>query len=284
MDPIAYLEHLTDSDIQILVDVSRTGDVPGLHEFLEESWSRLPKLLASDPMYDAIFGANQEEALLRGSPFLVFAVLISRAHADLKEAPFVEEWMGPAMRIPVFDVGGLRRFSADIGHQLFLTEVLASFTRVSSGSYWVHSPRGWQRHRYSELDIMRLIEMLEVVPDYQRPQVLRWLGDLTLFLTGVFPDFAGNSLFRSSSRRRLQSAVMAPDQQVRDQEELAVMEFLELIGSASYRMASNAAADGGSEELRDIAGGFGQARRVLNYVTDQYLFAMRGNWFGLGQG
>jgi hypothetical protein len=289
MDARAYLEHLTDTDVAQLVEVSKTGDVSGLREFLDEDSSRLRGLLASDQLYDALFGSGHDEALLRASPFLIFAVLISRAHADLKQANFVDEWLGPARRVPVFEVEPLQVFSGDLTHQLFLAEVLASYTRVASGSFWVHTPRGWQRRRYSELDLMRLVEMLDIVPESQRPGVLRRLGDLTLFLTGVFPDFSGARMFRPIARRRLESAVMA-DQAApgkhADPADMGALDFLELIGSSSYRQASIAAeaAAGSSGALRDMAGGFGQARRVLNFVTDRYLFPFREQWFAAGHG
>src|SRR5579872_67118 len=202
MDPRTYLEHLTDVDLSLLVEVTRTGDTPGLHEFLEEDGDRLRALLASDALYDVLFGSGTQEALLRASPFMIFAVLISRAHADLKDASFVDEWLGPSRRVPVFEVASLHDFSADMAHQLFLAEVLASYTRVASGTYWVHTPRGWQRRRYSELDLMRLIEMLDIVPEAQQPAVLRRLGDLALFLTGVFPDFSGARVFRPTAVHR----------------------------------------------------------------------------------
>jgi hypothetical protein len=289
VDARAYLEHLTDVDIAVLIDVSKTGDVAGLHEFLDEDSYRLRGLLASDNLYDILFGSEQEAALLRASPFLIFAVLISRAHADLKQANFVDEWMGPSRRVPVFEVAPLQAFSADLSHQLFLAEVLASYTRVASGSFWVHTPRGWQRRRYSELDLMRLVEMLDIVPESQRAGVLRRLGDLTLFLTGVFPDFSGTRMFRPMARKRLQLAVMAQqggEPTSRDQNEMTGLDFLELIGSSSYRQASIATekTTGSSGTLRDMAGGFGHARRVLNFVTDKYLFPFRDQWFAAGQG
>lgn len=289
MDARAYLEHLTDADVTLMVDVAKTGDVAGLHEFLDEDSDRLRGVLASDALYDALFGSSQNEALLRASPFLIFAVLISRAHADLKRANFVDEWLGPSRRVPVFEVTTLRAFSADLSHQLFLAEVLASYTRVASGSFWVHTPRGWQRRRYSELDLMRLVEMLDIVPESQRAGVLRRLGDLALFLAGVFPDFSGSRVFRPLARKRLELAVMAEtggERGGRDSNEMSGLDFLELIGSSSYRQASIATeqASGSSGPLRDMAGGFGQARRVLNFVTDRYLFPLREQWFPTGQG
>ena len=283
MHPSIYLEHLTDGDIAALVDVSRTGDMAGLREFLAEDSERLRGLLASDALYDMLLGSGHEEALLRASPFLVFAVLISRAHADLGKAPFVQEWVAPSRRVPVFEVSRLQDFSQDLAHQLFLAELLASYTRVASGTHWVHTARGWRTHRYSELDVMRLVEMLDIVPESQQPGVLRRLGDLALFLTGVFPDFSGARVFRPTAIRQIENAIMDSPSESRLQRasESGAMAFLELIGSASYHRASVIAEQrsGTWGPLRDIAGGFGDARRMLNFVTDRYLFVFRDHWF-----
>ena len=214
---------------------------------------------------------------------MIFAVLISRAHADLEGTSFVDEWLSPSRRVPVFEVASLQTFSGDMAHQLFLAEVLASYTRVASGTYWVHTPRGWQRRRYSELDLMRLIEMLDIVPESQQPAVLRRLGDLALFLTGVFPEFSGARVFRPSTVRRIENAIMEKPAEGRlsRASETGALAFLELIGSSSYFRASvladQAAGSGGT--LRAMAGEFGRARRMLNFVTDRYLFPFRDQWF-----
>ena len=44
--------------------------------------------------------------------------------------------------------------------------------------------------RFSELDPVRMAGLLEAVPQAERPGVYRRLGDVALFLTGVFPDYA----------------------------------------------------------------------------------------------
>ena len=75
----------------------------------------------------------------------------------------------------------------------------------SSSSCWRRTPtwsvgapgsatrRGWRRRRFSELDPVQLAGMLEAVSPAERPGVLRRLGDLALFLTGVFPDHTAST-------------------------------------------------------------------------------------------
>jgi hypothetical protein len=308
MDTSAYLEHLNDADLKFLAAASHAGGTDGLLALLQDSPQQLQVILESDEVYRALFAARDEstsqgmdatepqgfgaigyqEAMLRASPFLIFSVLLSRAHHDLENAAFVHEWVGPAQRVPVFEVASLRQFSAPSNHRLFLAELLASYTRVASGSFWVHTARGWRRRRYSELDLMRLIELLEIVPEAERGALFRRLGDLSLFLTGVFPDYTGSRLFRPMQRKRLKGAVTGGKVKAGngDNDDSSGIDFLESIGSASYRQASAEVerVGGSGTALRDISAAFTQARRVLNFMTDRYLFPLRDQWFTVSEG
>src|SRR6266540_1530599 len=108
---------------------------------------------------------------------------------------FVGEWAGPRQRLPVFDVATLRDFLAAPARRLFLAELLASYVHVASGSVLVQTRRGWRRQRFSELDPVRLAALLDVVPAGERVGIYRRLGDLALFLTGVFPDHTATRAF-----------------------------------------------------------------------------------------
>lgn len=138
-------------------------------------------LLGRAEVHRALFGAGGSADLdprLFASPYLVFSVLVHRVAAELADEAFVEEWLGPGQVVPVFDVAALRELLADAGRRAFLAELLASYTRVASGSVWQRTPRGWRRRRYSDLDPVQLADLLELVPAAQRPGVCRRLGDL----------------------------------------------------------------------------------------------------------
>src|SRR5438132_878472 len=123
-----YLEHLSDADLAFLgaagqsrYDVRRDPD-------------QLEALIDSTETFRALFTVAGRDPLLRGSPFLIFAVLVHRVVRDLRQATFIEEWVGPRQRVPVFDTESLRDFGADPLRRLFLAELLASYTNVASGS------------------------------------------------------------------------------------------------------------------------------------------------------
>ena len=276
-----YLEHLSDADLALLATVE--GDsVDDLLARLRAAPDLLEGILARPALHERLFASGPEEALLQASAFLAFAVLVHRASLDLTDVPFVEEWIGPGRRVPMFEVAPLKDFASDLGRRLFLAELLASYTHVASGSMWVQTARGWHRRRFSELDPLRLLELAKALPERERPAIYRRLGDLSLFLTGVFPDYVGGRLLPLRARRRLQRLV--PDVAM-EGEVLGDISLLEQVGRRSYLVAGRAASGHGAPaQLADLAEAFGPARRTLNFLTDRYLFPVRGRWFPLGEG
>jgi hypothetical protein len=180
----------------------------------------------------------------------------------------------------MFEVGGLRDFLRSPANRLFLAELLASYTHVSSGSVWTRTRRGWRRRRFSDLDPMRLLELVETVQEQERPPLYRRLGDATLFLTGVFPDYAGRRFLPPIAWQRLRRAVPGADQPglVGPESASEPVWLLEELGRRSYRMASEDPTD----LLAGVAERFRDARRTLNVLTDRYLFPVRDEWFQMG--
>jgi hypothetical protein len=269
-----YLEQLSDSDLGLLASATDTrDDVP-------HDPARLEALIDSPATFAQLFAGPGRDPLMRGTPFLIFAVLIHRVVRDLGQASFVEEWVGPRQRVPVFDTAGLKDFGADPLRRFFLVQLLASYTNVASGSMLVKTSRGWRRRRFSELDPMRLIELAELVSEFERPSVYRRLGDLSLFLTGIFPDYAAERLIAERERRGLERALRPADRE--QSEGRDGIWLLEQLGRRAYRIAHQ----GADREapmagvLADVSENFAVARRVLNFLTDRYLYPMRHQWFG----
>ncbi|HTX00823.1 MAG TPA: hypothetical protein VMD59_18730 [Acidimicrobiales bacterium] len=342
----AYLEHLTDVDLGVLlgrglpegsspagwpgaVERSRGGaSAPALRRLAREAG--VERLLARPEVGELVLprgeagpsaghgwgGAGDEANLAAVSPFLVFAVAVQASVAGIDRATYVEEWVGPGKRTPVFDAPRLREFLADGRRRLFLTELLASYTRVASGSRIVATRRGYRRQRFSELDPVRLAGLLEAVAPEERPGVLRRLGDLALFLTGVFPDHVARRGFAPIEEARLlragAGAGLAFGRPAPRLDEPADRRAAGASRAALPPAGSSAAAftgDGGAVGLLDRLGRrwyeaayqlmprpvpaalavigehperFGEARRILNHLTDRHLFARRDRFFGRG--
>jgi hypothetical protein len=276
----AYLQHLTDADLRLL------GEPPG------GSWrsrpDAVPGLLAHPASAEAVLVPGHPGDLQTASPFLVFAVAVHRTTDELSRATWVTEWLAPGQRAPIFDVAPLRDFLADGWRRLFLAELLASYTKVSSGSVVVATRRGLRRRRFSELDPVRLAELVDLVPEAERPGIYRRLGDLALFLTGVFPDATARHglsaveegrLLRAGRLRGAPAAATVPGFG-----DARPVELLEALGRRWYRLAADLVPPPVPADLTGLARlaeRFGDARRILNVVTDRYLFPFRAEWFGV---
>jgi hypothetical protein len=270
---LLYHQHLSDTDRRLLREAAG-AEVP------------VSIALGLPAVEDVVFG-RIEPAFSSAciSPFLAFATAVHRTAAVLETATFVEERWAPRVRIPVFDVAALRELLSDPLRRYFLVELLASYTRVASGVTWTRTARGWRRRRFSELDPARLAQLLEVVDPTERSGIYRRLGDLALFLLGVFPDHPPAISSGVATERLLRLSGLRSDEQAA---QLGTPELLELLGARWYGAAVASASASGSPVTTTLAvaghmaGHFRDARRVLNAVTDRYLFSIREQWFGAG--
>ena len=284
-----YLEHLTAEDQRLLGRVSGVG-VSGLLG----NPAVVPRLLARPELLDAVLGSaagGVERAAELVSPFLVFAAAVERSTAELGRATYVREWFGPRQRVPVLGPTDLRQFLGDPWHRLFLSELLGSYVRVASGAILVRTRRGLRRQRFSELDPGRLAALLDVTPEAERPGVYRRLGDLALFLTGVFPDHTarhGLAPIEESRLRRTVTGVrtggaVPGGPPPRLPVDPGAVGLLEELGRRWYRLAYEGVPPPRPRAVRlvgQVADNFTHARRALNLVTDGYLFPIRDQWFG----
>jgi hypothetical protein len=296
---VAYLDHLTDGDVAVLAQGVRDG-LPGTDRraLLINRRGGIDDLFSSPQVFGTVFGDSRTtDPLLGVSPFLTFAVAVHRAAIELRSATYAPEWVGVGRWMPVFDVGRLREFLRAPWRRFFLTELLASYTHVASGSVVVATRRGLRRQRFSELDPVRLAGLLEVVSVAERPGVLRRLGDLTLFLTGVFPDYVARRGFAPIEQGRLVRASGLASARQRgnrqwaarpvDPDEASAVALLEGLGRRSYRAAIQllpTPVPANVAVLGEIPERFGDARRILGFVTERFLFPHRDRWFGVGPG
>src|SRR6266487_1026988 len=271
-----YAGHLTDADLRLLAP-SDQGD----GAWLRGDPAALLRLLEDPGTFGTVLGEGSQGWAVQASPFLIFALLGQRATTELASAAHVPERTGLRQRVPLFDAPALRDFLADTARRLFLAELLASFTRVASGRYWARTGGRARARRFSELDPVRLAGLLDAVPQAERPGVYRRLGDVALFLTGVFPDYASSRALGPVNAARLLHAARLPAAQ---QERLAAepaIELLEHLGARWYRAARDLATVTTARltVVGEVADRFRQARRVLNHVADRYLFPPGSPWF-----
>lgn len=275
-----YAEHLTAADLRVLSAAAGIGDETAAK--LADDPAYIERLLADPRVFDAVFGGSGEVVLV--SPFLAFCVAVHRAVADLSAASHLPERSGPRQLVPVFDTPELRDFLQSAQRRLFLAELLASFTRVASGRYRVPGSRpgtGQGSRRFSELDPVRLAGLLDVVPEESRPGVYRRLGDVSLFLAGVFPDYSVAHALGPVDVSRLLRSARVPSAERDGLACAPALDLLEYLGARWYR-AALAAAPVRTARLavvEEVADRFRQARRVLNHLADRYLIGSASPWF-----
>ncbi|HEY2238228.1 MAG TPA: hypothetical protein VGI21_05535 [Streptosporangiaceae bacterium] len=277
-----YAEHVTEPDLRLISAATGLPEADAAR--LRRNPDALERVLADPRVFEAVFGAESraaKEAVI-ASPFLAFAVAVHRATADLAEVRYIAERAAARQQVPVFDVPQLRDFLNSAARRLFLAELLTSFTRVTSGRYRVTVGGRSRTRRFSELDPVRLAGMLDAVPEESRPGVYRRLGDVALFLSGVFPDYVAGQAFSPVHVARLLRATHVPPSERERLAGVPDLELMEDLGSRWYHSALALAPvrTSGLTVVGEVADRFRQARRVLNHVADRYLIGGPGmSWF-----
>lgn len=294
-----YADHLTDQDLKLLISAGPAGTLPAGADaaFLRHDPAAIPGLLSDPHVFGAVFGWGDGARASQGglaqsgltlagqaapvSPFLTFAVAVHRSAAELASMDHVTERTGPRQRVPLFDAPALRDFLGSPARRFFLAELLGSFTRVASGRYRVRGGGRMRTRRFSELDPVRLAGLLDGVPDAERPGVYRRLGDVCLFQSGVFPDYATLYGVGPAQVARLLRAARVPAAQHDQLAAIPAIDLLEQLGARWYRAACGLAPvrTARLDVVAEVAGSFRQARRVLNHIADRYLFSTEHPWF-----
>ncbi len=283
-------ERLTDRDLDLLAQLAGGPGLRPTAVRLRAEPGEIERLLAQPQLFEALFQRSDEDALVLVSPFMAFATLLARMPALLEGRAFVPERVGSRRSVPVFEVEPLRELVADPLRRLFLADLLASYTHVASGAIWVKSRRGWRHRRFSELDPAQFAVLILTVPPDQRLALYRRLGDLSLFLSGVFPDHAQAHALAPIAVERLRRA-LATRQAMGERPaeppipDLGALAQLEAIGRRSYALSLEGTPHrdlGFAPALAYVAEHFRHARMVLNFLTDGYLFRQRERWFNLG--
>ena len=304
MEVSAYADYLTEADLRLIARA--VGAAAAAVAELAGDDAAIEGLLADPRVFSAVFGTaspappGMPETLVFASPFLAFGVAVHRAVADLAAMDYLPERSGLRQRVPVFDTPELRDFLGSAERRLFLAELLASFTRVASGRYrvpsrWGSGPGSAPGHgagsggrsrtrRFSELDPVKLAGLIEVAPEESRPGIYRRLGDVSLFLAGVFPDYSARHAFGPVDVSRLLRSARVP---AGDRDGLAAapaLDLLEYLGARWYRaaLATAPVRTARLDVVGEVAERFRQARRVLNHLADRYLVGSGGSGSGSG--
>ena len=276
-----YAELLSETDLNVLGRVSglRPGG-DGAAWFRAEP-ARIASALDERATFAGLFEEADAEPLEQVTPLLVFAVIVHRGAAEIGDHTHVPERYGSRLVVPVFDGERLARLTAEPATRLFLIELLGSYTRVLSGPRWERSRGRWRRRRFSEMNPGQLAQLAAGLPLEERAGAYRRLGDLALFLNGVFPDSSARRTLSPIDLDRLLRSL--PDRQrveplrlLRSDRVDGTGPVLATLGPVWYRLAAELVPIPPMRaQLSDMADRFDQARRFLNFVTDRYLWKRR---------
>jgi hypothetical protein len=219
-------------------------------------------LLGHDRVFERLTG--DDEVLLKVTPQLFFAVLLRRARRDLDVAAYTLE-RRQGQRVALFDTRQAARLLEDRSLQDYLAAMLASFTRVHSATWRVRVRKGvWRRQRFNDLDVDSLIRYGGAVEEEQRFEVYRRIGDVCLFLAGMFPEY-----IESRRRYALSGAPRPAFGGLRRSIEDYEREGRAFYGRAAGHSAARSA--GLSAALGSLAEHFQLAEKPLSFLSEHYL-------------
>ena len=209
------------------------------------------------------------------TPRLFFTVLLRRAARDLAREVFTVE-LRQRQKVFLFDSDKVIELLEDERLRDYLASMLASFTRIQSLTVRVRARPGvWRRYRTSDLDVEGLMRYCQALESELRYGCYRRIGDVCLFLAGLFPEHI------ESQRRYPLSGQLRPAARSRL---LTRLEDYESYGQSFYRLAGEheaARLEGLEETLGRLSADFVLAEKALRFVGNRYLQLARHSLFAV---
>jgi hypothetical protein len=123
----------------------------------------------------------------------------------------------------------------------------------------------WRKRKFSDMDIDDMIALCHLVEPPFKPRLYKRIADISLFLTGIYPDHTSFFVRRPRSQAARRRTVADYEREGRRFYALAARE-VEPPWPASV--------------LEGLAEKFSLAREALNTLNDCYLKPLRAGYFG----
>ena len=251
---------LSDDELTSLARVSGRDPVALADELATRPWA-IHDVLADPRTVEAVL--HPDSVFDTISPFILFAVMTRLAADELQGSTYVNDWIGPRSRLPVFDVEPLQEFVDAPARVLFVARLLASMVAPSTACVPVHSADPWE-----------LLDWIDAVDGESRVVLLRRLGDAALVLAGVHADALGTTTVSIEQADKVARSL-----------DLTVDDVLELLDPASVSPGIDAFETLGAKWYQaarhrepavppivaDVAERIRPARRFLTHLADRYL-------------
>ena len=253
---------LTEADLKFVVETVATKrrDHDHIIGLVRDKDDLLEPMLEDPKLAERLI--HDLEILVRVSPYLMFSVLLRRVRRDLEGQSFVLERDARGQRIPVFAAAQAGELVGDPPIREYLTEMLCSFVRTNIAVLYRQEGRGWQKRKFSDMDMDDMMALCQLVESQLKPRFYKRIADIALFLTGIYPDHASTFVRRPRSQ------------------DWRLMPEYEREGRRFYALAARETGPTGpASVLEQLAEKFTLAREALNTLSDRYLKPLRSRYF-----
>jgi hypothetical protein len=262
-------------DLRFVVEtlLPERGDAEHVVDLLRDDVNLLDAMLQDDRLFQQLM--DDEQGLVSVSPLFFFRVLLLRARRDLQKEIYTIE-RRQQQKVVLFDANRVVDLLSLSDVSDYLASMLASYTRTNSTTIPIRVRQGvWHRVRVSDLDVDSLIRYAQLLDEEQRFWAYRRIGDASLFLTGVFPDYiSANQTYPQSKKPRLRLKGSL----------FHSLEDYEGYGRAFYRLAAQhpqAQREGLDGVLNILSEHFILAEKPLTFIAARYLALRKHNYFKL---
>ncbi len=251
---------LSDDELRGLARVSGRDPEALADELTARPWA-IHDLLAEPETVDAVL--HPDSVFDTTSPFVLFAVLTRLAADELNGCGYVNDWVGPRSRLPVFDVEPLQEFAESPARVLFVARLLASMVAPTSDCIPVPTSDPWE-----------LLDWVDAVDAAARVALLRRMGDAALFLAGIQADALADASMPVDRAEKIGRSLDLSADEVLDlvdtDSPTTAIDTLEILGARWYQ-AARQSEPAMPPIVSDVAERISPARRFLTHLADRYL-------------
>jgi hypothetical protein len=247
---------LTESDLEFLVEAVATErrDHDRVIELVRDKEDFLEQMLEDPKLIDHL--RKDDESLLRISPCMLFSVLLREVRRQVEKQRYIYEPETRGRRIAVFEGPAIVRLLSDQNLREYLVGLLCSFVKTNVGVIHWREHGTWRRRRFDDTDMDDMIALAQLVDPQLQPRYYQRIGDIALFLSGIFPERA----IRLSTRTR---SMLVTRRSLQDYEQ----EGRRFYGMAAQSLGESALL----VALNELAEKFVVARGALNFLSETLL-------------
>jgi hypothetical protein len=259
---------LTEQDLDFVVETvaSQRLDREQVKGIVRDKADFMEVMLEDERLFRRVM---EEDVWVRISPYLLFSVLLRQARKDMHSGGYTLERLGPSQLLPVFDGARVAGLLEDGEVPDYLSDMLTSFTRVHSTVVYFRHRGRTHRRSFSDMDMDDMMELSQGVEPEYRFSFFKRIGDIAMFLVGIFPEYVAAASAGVDQRPRLAGRRLRTAEEYQEE------------GSRFYLMAAECAPPesrvGGL--LCKMADNFDLARKPLNLVSERYIPFSRLQWF-----